>query len=377
LNRSALNFSDDLVFRAFFGSERSTKSLKGLLNSILREASLTEVNSLVIRNPFLLENWSNEKEPILDVRVVDEEGCEYDVEMQCRREKHYIGRVVFYTFRLHASQLDRGDKYGALKRTVGISLTTFPIDKTRPDLWFDVWKYRSVLDSGLGYDNAINIFVRLPSSRDEQPVGIKDPELLNWLKFLAFFPNLSDEEIVTIKKSTSGVKELCEEAEMFVGTRAERELMIARERYWHDRASIRADYEEQLQVVSAKNSFLVAENSSLTAKNSSLTAANSSLTAKNSSLTAANSSLTAKNSSLIEEIRSIKEKLEERETGRLTTERKTLANMLRARFNVPITTSLARLNGIDSLETLDKLLDFSADCEDYDAFLAYLTSCEV
>ena len=339
MRRTILNFSDDLVFRAFLGGERLTKSLMGLLNAILREAKLPQIKSLIVKNPFLLENWENEKEPILDVRVVDEEGREYDLEMQCRREKHYIGRVVFYTFRLHVSQLERGDKYGALKRTVGISLTNFPIDKSRPDLWFDVWKYRSVLDSGLGYDNAVNIFVRLPRKRDERPVGIKDPELLNWLEFLAFYPEMSEEEIAAIQESTSGITELCEEAEMFVGTREEHELMMARERYWHDRASIRADYEEQIQEMAAKNSFLLAKTSSLTAENSSLLAKNSSLTAE-----------------------------------KLRSERKSVAAMLRARFNVPVEKSLASLNEIDSSEILDRLLDFSLDCKDYDAFLTELAS---
>jgi len=201
----SFRFSDDLVFRAFLGSERLTKSLIGLLNSILREANLTQIRSLTIKNPFLLETWENEKEPILDIRVIDEEGREYDVEMQCRREKYYIGRVMTYTFRLHVDQLKRGDEYESLKRTIGISLTTFPIDPSKPDLWFDVWKCRSVLGTGLGYDDVVNIFVRLPSERGEEPVGIKDPELLNWIKFLAFFPDLSDEEIALIEESTSGV----------------------------------------------------------------------------------------------------------------------------------------------------------------------------
>jgi len=350
LRLNTLKFVDDLVFRAFFGSERLSSSLKGFLNSILREARLTQARSLTIKNPFLLETWENQKEPILDIRVIDEEGREYDVEMQCRREEYYIGRVVSYTFRLHAEQLKRGDQYESLKRTVGISLTTFPIDPKRPDLWFDVWKYHSVLDSGLGYDDAVNIFVRIPSRRGENPVGVKDPELLNWIKLLAFYPNLSDEEIATIKESTFGATELLQEAEMFVGTQQEHELMQARERYWHDQASKNAGYEKRINV---------------------LTSINSSLTAKNSSLTAENSSLTAGLRNMELELRSVTSKLR---SDKLNAERKSIARMLRVRFNAPVASSLERLNRIDSLENLEILSDFSADCKDYNEFLEKLES---
>ena len=345
LELNVIDFSDDMIFRAFLGAERFADSLRGLLNAILREARLPQIKSLTIKNPYLFENWQSEKEPILDIRVVDEEGREYDVEMQCRREKHYVSRAVFYTFRMHSSQLEQGQGYGKLKRTIGISLTKFPIERTRPDVWFDVWKYRSVLGTDLGYDDAVNIFVRLPSKRGEEPIGVKDPELLNWLKFLAFYPNLTEEELARIQESTSGVTELCQGAEMFPRTKEEHEFWSARERYWHDRASVLEDYEEYEKQIN-----------SLTAENSSLTTEVSSLTAANSSLTAANSSLTAEISS------------------RLNSERKLIAKMLQVRFGAPVANLTARLNKIESSETLDRLSDLSAVCNDYDAFLTELAN---
>jgi len=72
------------------------------------------------QEPLLLETW---EEPILDIRVIDEEGREYGVEIQCRREKYYIGRVTTYAFRLHVGRLKRVDEYESLKRMIGISLT--------------------------------------------------------------------------------------------------------------------------------------------------------------------------------------------------------------------------------------------------------------
>ena len=133
---------------------------------------------------------------------------------------------------------------------------------------------------------------------------------------------------------------------MFPRTKEENEFWLTRERYWHDRASVLEDYEEYEKQIN-----------SLTTEVSSLTAANSSLTAEISSLTAANSSLTAEISS------------------RLNSERKLIAKILQIRFGAPVANLTARLNEIESSETLDKLSDLSAVCEDYDVFLTELANC--
>ncbi len=356
MNRSVLKFSDDLVFRALFGAERLSSSLKGFLNSILREANLSQVKSLSIKNPFLLETWKNEKEPILDIRVVDEEEREYDVEMQCRREKYYLGRAVYYTFRLHVDQLERSEAYHRLKRTVGISLTTFPIYSDRPDVWFDVWKYQSMLGLGFGYEEAFNIFVRLPTNRDEKPVGIKDPELLNWIELIAFYPYLSDEEIALIEGSTSGASEILEEMKMFAGTKYEHELIQAKERYWHDQASRVYEYEEELR---AKDATIRARDVTIRSQGEQLRSQGEQLRSQG------------------EQLQSQGERLRSATTGKLAVERKMIAKTLSFRFNKPVAASLALLDAIDSSETLNRLSDISDECKDYDDFLKHLANCTV
>jgi len=138
---------------------------------------------------------------------------------------------------------------------------------------------------------------------------------------------MSDEEIASIKESTFGVSELLQEAETFVGARQERELMRARERYWHDQNSLRGDYEEQTRVRDAKILTMESETRSMT-------------------------------------------------SGKLKSERRSIAQMLRIRFGAPIRTLIARLNRIDSSETLDQLSDYSVVRKDYDAFLEDLSSCD-
>jgi len=71
------------------------------------------------------------------------------------------------------------------------------------------------------------------------------------------------------------------------------------------------------------------------------------------------------------ELRSVTSKLR---SDKLDAERKSIARMLRVRFNAPVASSLERLNRIDSLENLEILSDFSADCKDYNEFLEKLES---
>jgi len=113
---------------------------------------------------------------------------------------------------------------------------------------------------------------------------------------------------------------------MFVGTDQEREIMQARERYWHDQASRSFEYEKQIRLLGAEITSLTADNRSLAA-------------------------------------------------NKLKSDRKSIARMLRVRFNVPDADSLGRLDAIDAAETLERLLDYSADCKDYDSFLKNLASC--
>ncbi len=120
---------------------------------------------------------------------------------------------------------------------------------------------------------------------------------------------------------------------MFIGTKAERELLQAKERYWHDQASRVYEFEEEIR---AREAVIRSQDEKLRSQN--------------------------------EELRSLT-------TRRLAAERKVIAKTLFFRFNKPVATSLALLNEIDSSETLNRLSDVGDECESYDDFLKKLADC--
>jgi len=118
---------------------------------------------------------------------------------------------------------------------------------------------------------------------------------------------------------------------MFIGTREEREIMLARERYWHDVASRNADYEELIQILEEQNALLEKYNA-----------------------------LMKKRIALEETI--------------LNDRREEIVSFLEVRFHESFEALLDRLNEIDSFETLNELFKVSVSCESYDAFLEVLAS---
>jgi hypothetical protein len=70
----------DFVFRKLFGSDENKDLLISLINSLVGpEIRFTDVT---IKNPFNLAEYPRQKQSILDIKAVDENGVWYDIEMQ-------------------------------------------------------------------------------------------------------------------------------------------------------------------------------------------------------------------------------------------------------------------------------------------------------
>ena len=65
-------------------------------------------------NPFNIQEFAVDKQIRLDVRVKDELGAIYDVEVQ--REKHdgFFERILHYWGETYSSQVQRGEHYNLL-----------------------------------------------------------------------------------------------------------------------------------------------------------------------------------------------------------------------------------------------------------------------
>lgn len=136
-----LQLTNDLVFKAVFGrdQEESKKALIPLLNQLL-EMEEDPIKDIIYKNPFSLEGNIASKESVMDIKVETSKGTLIDVEMQVDVRGHtYVNRSVFYAGKLLSQQLDRGDTYRSLRRTVVLSILVEPLFRHHNRLLSTFW----------------------------------------------------------------------------------------------------------------------------------------------------------------------------------------------------------------------------------------------
>jgi predicted transposase/invertase (TIGR01784 family) len=120
---SKLDPTADVVFQILFGSEGNKDLLISLLNSIVGPE--IDVIDVIIKNPFNLASYRRGKRSILDIKVVDQNGIWYDIEMQCTEHVVYGKRAIFYVSKVYADQLEAGTSYSGLNTTIGVHFLDF------------------------------------------------------------------------------------------------------------------------------------------------------------------------------------------------------------------------------------------------------------
>jgi len=121
-----LDPTNDVAFKKLFNNK---ERLINLLNSILK---LTEGNRIKDLDYIPVEQmplFSDGKRSIFDLKVKDEAGRWYIIEMQRKTEKDYINRVQFYGSYSYINQIEEGIKHSDLLPVVIISImgkTIFP-----------------------------------------------------------------------------------------------------------------------------------------------------------------------------------------------------------------------------------------------------------
>ena len=116
LMRSA-NLLNDFAFKYVFGEDckEANDALKSLLSVFLER----KVNSVVVKNSEIVQDYSKMKSPRLDLLVEFDDRTMVDLEMQLRQTKDNLPiRFSYYLARLHGSQQLEGKYYKQLKETI-------------------------------------------------------------------------------------------------------------------------------------------------------------------------------------------------------------------------------------------------------------------
>lgn len=125
------DIKNDIAFRKLFTNETKTEILISFLNAVLKLEGRKQITWVDVSNPYQVPIVIGGKSTILDVKAKDREGNEYIVEMQVTDKVSFPQRVLYYSAKSYASQLDIGEDFCKLRTTIFIGILNFEFLETK------------------------------------------------------------------------------------------------------------------------------------------------------------------------------------------------------------------------------------------------------
>ena len=196
----------DVVFQVLFGEKGSENITKKFLEAILQE-SIDKVD--LSKNPILRRQKIKGKMGVLDV-IAELNGKEMcNIEMQVGEKENIIKRILYYWARVYASNINKKEDYGVLKRTIAILIADFEIPSLKELGYYTDWKLIETQNKKVILTDAIEIII-LELPKIYRLKEEKDKELLDWLYFLE---NPSSKRVMDVMAENEGIKEAKEKLE--------------------------------------------------------------------------------------------------------------------------------------------------------------------
>jgi len=176
---SVLNPRVDFAFKKLFGSEENKDILISFINAVLSKAEpITEVCLL---NPYNNKEHRFDKLSILDIKATDNQGHQYNIEMQITDQVYYNQRALYYWSKLYTSQLQEGNAFDDLKKTISINILNFDYFDKEPS-YHNIFKILHVESHKSYFEDLELHFIELHKFNDDE-APIKTT-LDRWTKFL-------------------------------------------------------------------------------------------------------------------------------------------------------------------------------------------------
>ena len=174
--------TSDIFIKYLLGSKANKDLLLSFINSVLEDSKFQKIIRVEIKNPFNLKSFVYDKESILDVKAIDENNRQYDVEIQTTGNEHFKNRSLYYWAKLYCSQLEGGDKYIDLKPTICINILDFKLFNEIESLHTCYLLREQNLPEYVLTDHIIIHFLEVPKLQD----GNIKTKLEKWLFYLKY-----------------------------------------------------------------------------------------------------------------------------------------------------------------------------------------------
>lgn len=130
-NNIEVNKLNDYFIRYFFGLKGNEDLLLSFINAIMIDSNFETFVSVDILNPFNISEKAGNKESIVDLKAITEDGIIVIIEIQTYSTKNFPERTLYYWSKNYSNILNHGDKYAKLKPVISINLIDdFLFDET-------------------------------------------------------------------------------------------------------------------------------------------------------------------------------------------------------------------------------------------------------
>ena len=120
-NLELLPLTDDYIFKRVFAYKGNESVLKDYLEALLK----IEIKGIKITNPEIIPYEKGEKRGLLDIKAEINDGTMLDVEMQMKNERNTEERATEYMGKMISEQLQVGEDYQNLKKSIVIFITNY------------------------------------------------------------------------------------------------------------------------------------------------------------------------------------------------------------------------------------------------------------
>ena len=171
-----LPLTDDYIFKRVFAFEGNESVLKDFLEAILKK----DIKEVTIKNPEIIPYEKDEKRGLLDIKAETDDGTILDIEMQMKDRKDTEERGIQYLGNMITSQLQVGDDYTKLKKSIVIFITNYNFLKRNSYHSVGKMKFDETLEEeyvDMGYKEEEQIaskyiefhYIELPKYKKKEP----------------------------------------------------------------------------------------------------------------------------------------------------------------------------------------------------------------
>ena len=225
--RGLLDPKMDFVFKNIFGSEKHPNILISFLNATLKPKDL--ITEVEIKNTDLNKGYIEDKFSRLDVKATTSNNEIINIEIQLKNEYNMIKRSLYYWSKLYSEQLNEGEDYSLLKRTICINILNFKYLKTR--MFHSVYRMKEIHTNEELSDIQEIHFIEIPKLED----GSDEKDMLvAWIEFLK---NQESEKVISLEMSVDEIREAKDELIKMSNDDTQRELYEMRAKTLRDKIS--------------------------------------------------------------------------------------------------------------------------------------------